>query len=454
MTNATDQPSVLVVEDDTHQREALVGLLSDAGFTATGAATVAEARDACANRPDAIITDYHLPDGTGLDVIKLAREQLSPPATLLVTAYGTIPLAVEAVREGAVDVQVKPIDPSALLATLRRSLRTRDLERENVRLREQLGERFDFPEFVAESPAMRRVLQQVRRVAGSKASVLITGASGTGKEMVAQALHTQGPDASAPFVAVNCAALPESLLESELFGHAKGAFTGATQDRLGRFEEAREGTLFLDEIGEVPLPIQVKLLRVLQEREVVRLGENQPRPTDFRLVAATNVDLEGEVASGRFREDLFYRLNVVRIHIPPLCERPEDIRPLAARFVKECASANGVPPRPLSDAALSTLITHPLPGNVRQLRNVIEGALLVSTEPHIQPGDLSLGPRAVDLAGARTLPEVLEATERRLIRDALRAADGATAAAAQALGIPVRTLRHKVQKFGLRDGKT
>jgi two-component system response regulator HydG len=301
---------------------------------------------------------------------------------------------------------------------------------------------------------MRRILQEVRRIAGTRATVLITGESGTGKEMIANLLHSKGPNPKAPFVAVNCAALPESLLEAELFGHVKGAFTGATQDRAGRFEEAEGGSLFLDEIGEIPASVQVKLLRVLQEREIVRVGENRPRSVSFRLIAATNVDLEAEVAARRFREDLYYRLNVVRMHLPPLRERPEDIRPLATRFVRECAEQNGVPPRPVSDAAMQTLTAYPLPGNVRQLHNIIERALLVATGTAIEATDLALRApgQSPDELGDGSLPELLEATERRLITRALAEADGVTAVAARRLGIPDRTLRYKIGRLGLRPG--
>ncbi len=447
---------VLVVEDDVHQREALVGFLGDSGYEVAAASDVDAAKhELRASSFDAVVTDFNLPGGTGLHVIQAAQELAHAPATLLVTAYGTIPLAVDAMRAGAVDVQVKPVDPQALLATLERALHTRALENENIDLRDRLNERFDFPEFVAESEAMRPVLRAIRQVAATRASVLITGESGTGKEMVAKLLHTQGKQPEAPFVAVHCAALPESLLESELFGHARGAFTGASADRTGRFEQAHGGTLFLDEVGEFPASVQVKLLRALQEREIVRVGENEPRSVSFRLIAATNVDLEREVAEGRFREDLYYRLNVVRIALPPLRERPEDIRPFVTRFIHECAASNDVPPKPMSEEALKALIACEFPGNVRQLRNVVEGALLVASGPEIQPHDLSLRtptslPSDVNLDG-QTLREALERVERRLIRRALAAAEGVTARTADVLGIPDRTLRYKIRKLGIRE---
>ncbi|MGE0191549.1 MAG: sigma-54-dependent transcriptional regulator [Planctomycetota bacterium] len=447
---ASDAPRVLVVEDDAFQREALEGVLSDAGFEVLGADDVASAQQAFTAAPDALVTDFHLPDGTGLDVIRASRGLAHPPAALLVTAYGTISLAVGAMREGAIDVQVKPVDPAALVATLRRALHTRSLELENAVLRERLG-REDVAGFVAASPALRTLLGQVARVAPSRATVLVTGESGTGKEMIASLVHRQGGAPDAPFVAVNCAALPESLLEAELFGHARGAFTGAHQERAGRFEEARGGTLFLDEIGEVPLAVQAKLLRALEAREIVRLGENRPRSVEFRLVAATNVDLEAEVAAGRFREDLYYRLAVVRLHVPPLRERPEDVRPLVARFLRDSAARNGVEVRALSDEALAKLVTYPFPGNVRQLKNIVESALLMAPGPRIEAEDLALPrPRAQALPEG-TLVEMLDETERRLIRQALAACDGVTAAAAERLGIPDRTLRHKIRRLGVRD---
>ncbi|MCA9313951.1 MAG: sigma-54-dependent Fis family transcriptional regulator [Planctomycetes bacterium] len=446
---ASEGPRVLVVEDDAFQREALAGVLGDAGFDVVAAEDVASATRALQTEPDALVTDFHLPDGTGLDVIRESRALAVRPAALLVTAYGTISLAVDAMREGAMDVQVKPVDPAALVATLRRALRTRALELENAVLRERLA-RDDGSGFVAASPALRTLLGQVARVAPSRATVLVTGESGTGKEMIAALLHRQGGTPDAPLVAVNCAALPESLLEAELFGHARGAFTGAHQERAGRFEEARGGTLFLDEIGEVPLAVQAKLLRALEAREIVRLGENRPRPVDFRLVAATNVDLEAEVAAGRFREDLYYRLAVIRLHVPPLRQRPEDVRPLVARFLKDSAERNGVPVRALSEAALERLVAYPFPGNVRQLRNVVESALLMAPGARIEAEDLALPSPRADALPEGTLVEILEETERRLIRQALAACDGVTAAAAERLGIPDRTLRHKIQRLGLR----
>ena len=446
--------TVLVVEDDPQQAAALGGLLESDGFDVTVSADAASAiAELSRRRFSALITDYDLPSGSGLDVIRVAHQQARRPAAILVTAYGTIPLAVEAMREGAVDVQVKPVDPAALLATLRRAIKTRDLETENATLRVRLADAFRLGGMIGESPAMRAVLEQVRRVAATQATVLITGESGTGKELVANLLHENGTDAAAPFVAVNCAALPESLLESELFGHLRGAFTGAMQDRAGRFEEAEGGTLFLDEIGEIPHSVQVRLLRVLQEREVIRLGENVARPVSFRLVSATNVDLERCVEDGQFREDLYYRLNVVRIAVPPLRERPEDIRPLALKFIHDAAERNGVRARPLSSGALDALVAYPFPGNVRQLQNVVEGALLVAGRDQVEVSDLSLPlPRngQGEPSPEAPLPVVLDETERRLIRAALVRSDGVVSKAADVLGIPQRTLRYKMRRLGLR----
>jgi DNA-binding NtrC family response regulator len=446
---------VLVVEDDADQREALAAVLASPDREVCAASNVADARALLASfAPDAVISDQHLPDGTGLQLLEESRRLPDPPAWILVTAYGTVSMAVDAVRRGAVDVQVKPVDPDALAATLVRALKTRELERENRELVRRLAEQPAPRGVVAESAAMKQAVALARRVAATKANVLITGESGTGKEVLADLVHREGPRASGPFVALNCAALPEGVLESELFGHARGAFTGAVRDHRGVFEQADGGTLFLDEIGEVAPAVQVRLLRVLEQRAVMRVGEGKERKTDFRLVAATNRDLAADVAAGRFREDLYYRLEVVRLHLFPLRERRADIAPLARLFLAQAARENGLASVPLSDAAIEELERRAWRGNARQLRNVIARALLLAAGRTIEPADLGAEEARGAEAGAPEgdLPTALEAFEKAFLVRALLAARGDVGAAARRVGVPERTLRYKLTKLGLEPG--
>ena len=443
----------LVVEDEEVQREMLADLLSSEGWAVTAVADVAEAKRALSGELfDVVVVDYHLPDGTGVEIICTAAAQTPSPACVLLTAYATIPLAVEAMRSGAHDIQTKPVAADLLLASVRRGLAHRNLTAANVNLRTRLQAVLSEPGVVAESQAMQSVLRQVERVAASQATVLITGESGVGKEVVANLIHDQSPRKGGSFVAVHCAALPSTLLEAELFGHVKGAFTGATETRIGRVEEAEGGTLFLDELGEIPLEMQVKLLRVLQERQIVRVGENTVRDVDVRVIAATNRILEEEVEAGRFREDLYYRVNVFPLRVPPLRERPEDIVPLAGLFLAEIAQRDGEGLRSLSDKAQALLRASELPGNVRQLRNWIEAASLLATEPVLTADDFPTAPGS----GARTgpvesgsLPDAVEQLEREWIERALLRAEGVRAHAAAALGIPPRVLRYKLRKYGM-----
>ncbi|MFM8979254.1 MAG: sigma-54-dependent transcriptional regulator [Planctomycetia bacterium] len=445
---------VLVVEDDRDQREALAALLADAGREVRAAATLRQAHDLLAAwPPDAVVTDYHLPDGQGLALLEAGRALPEPPALVLVTAFGTVSLAVEALRRGAVDVQVKPVDPEALLATLARALRTRTLEQENRALAARLAAQPAPAGIVAESQGMKQVLAVARRVAPSKVNVLLTGESGTGKEVVAQLLHREGARPAGPFVALNCGALPEGVLESELFGHVRGAFTGAVRDHRGCFEQADGGTLFLDEIGEIPPSVQVRLLRVLEQRTVTRVGEGKERKVDFRLVAATNRDLATSVAAGRFREDLLYRLEVMRIHLPPLRERRADVAPLARHLLAQAAQENGLRPVPLSEEALALLERQPWPGNVRQLRNVVASALIRTGGRAIEAADLVLEPggeaAGVLPAEGVDLPQALEAFERGWIVKALAATLGSVPQAAERLKLPERTLRYRMERLAV-----
>ena len=448
---------VLVVEDEAPQRALLCAFLERAGLSVEAAGGVSAARAALAAAgTDVVVTDFRMGDGTGLDVLAAARAADPSIGVVLVSAYGTVPMAVEAMRGGAFDVCPKPVDPDALVRVIERCVAARALAAENASLRARLSERVEFENVVADSGAMQDVLAAVRRVAPTSATVLVTGESGTGKELVANLLHEHGRRPKGPFVAVNTAALPEGLLESELFGHAKGAFTGAVRERAGRFEEADGGTIFLDEIGEVPPAVQVRLLRVLQEREVVRVGENRPRSVDARVVAATNRDLEADVAAGRFREDLYWRLNVVRLRLPPLRERAEDLPGLVERFVAAAAKRHGVPAPSFSRESLAALAAHPVPGNVRELQNVVERATLMAGGGVVRAADLPLAlaaPRERSAAGDAPggLDAAVEALERRMIAAALAAAGGVQTRAAKALGIGERVLRYKLQKYGMDD---
>ncbi len=441
---------ILIVEDEAGQRSLLETLLTGRGFDVETAAGVSEAT-AILDRepPDLLLTDYNMDDGNGIDVLRKARAVDASLGVVLITAYGTVPMAVEAMREGAVDVMLKPVDPDALLEVIGRAIRLRALRAENAQLRVRLHEQYSSSGVVAQSKDMQALLQTALRIAPTKASVLITGESGTGKELIANLLHEEGASPAGPFVATHCAALPESLLESELFGHAKGSFTGAVADRKGRFEEAEGGTLFLDEIGEIPPAVQVRLLRVLQEREIVRVGENQPRSIQVRLVAATNRDLEAEVAASRFREDLFYRINVVHLHVPPLRERKDDMAALIAAFTQECAEREDLAPLAFSQEALDVLQRHAWPGNVRELRNVVERALLLAPGSEVEAADLPASVRG----GGDTTPDGLEAAvsalEQRMIREALEEAGGVQTRAAALLGIAERVLRYKMKKHGI-----
>jgi DNA-binding NtrC family response regulator len=366
------------------------------------------------------------------------------------TAFGAVETAVAAMREGAVDYLTKPLNTDELLVVLERALEGVRLRRETVELRNQLQERYRFDNIVGSSPDMQQVFKSVAQVAPSRTTVLLTGESGTGKELIAAAIHHRSPRAQGPFVRLHCAALAESLLESELFGHERGAFTGADKRREGRFEQANGGTLFLDEIGEIPLATQVKLLRVLQEREFERVGGNQTLQVDVRVVAATNRDLKQMVASGRFREDLFYRLNVLNIHLPALKERACDIPALAVHFLKHYGRENKKKITRFSDAALNLLAAYPWPGNVRELENVIERAVVLADDDTIQAHHLPPELGVVTPRGdAPPIPGTTMADlERHAILKTLESVGGSTSKAADILQISVRKIQYKLQEYG------
>ncbi|HEY9249194.1 MAG TPA: sigma-54 dependent transcriptional regulator, partial [Rariglobus sp.] len=369
--------SVLIVDDEKHTRDGLRQALEE-DYDVSVAANAEEAFNQMDSQEfDVVLTDLRMPGKSGLKVIDKALALPNKPAVIMMTAYGSIDSAVEAMKRGAVDFLTKPVNIERLEVLIQRALKTRTLEVEVKQLNERLDEKFNVEGIVGHSEKLKDVIDRVRLVAPSKATILIDGESGTGKELIAQAIHQASPRARAPFIAVHCAALSENLLESEIFGHERGAFTGAMEKRVGRFEAADTGTLFLDEIGEISPSTQVKLLRFLETKSIERVGGSKPIQLDVRLVAATNRDLEKMVRDGKFREDLFFRLNVVRITLPPLRERTDDIPLLLAHYIRFFAEENGVPPLVLEPGALRYLQAYPWPGNIRELRNFTENAVVM-----------------------------------------------------------------------------
>lgn len=449
-------PTLLIVDDERSTRDGLRSALED-DFEVYTAAGLAEAKAILKSETiQLLLTDLRLGGDSGMDVLTTALERSEPPTAIMMTAYGSVDTAVEAMRRGAWHFVTKPLNLDEVEMLLKRALRNRSLETENRQLTEQIRGKSGLDRLIGRSPAIARVGDLVQQVAPTRATVLIEGESGTGKEVVAHTIHHLSGRPAAKLVIVNCAALSPQLLESELFGHEKGAFTGAAQRRIGRFEQADGGTLFLDEIGEIDAATQVKLLRALSERTIERVGSNTPVKVDVRLIAATNKHLRDLVDAGTFREDLFFRLNVVKIEMPPLRERREDIMLLASSFLSEFAEENGRPVKPLSDAAQSLLTRYPWPGNVRELRTAIEHGVVMSNDPVIDirhlPGfmyDLPVMMSAEATSGKINLdapPEFnLSALEANAIRSALEFAKGNRTVAAELLGVSRRTLQRKVK---------
>lgn len=449
---------VLIMDDEPAERRKIAGFLEAKGHEVVGVGSVPEAVDAIKReRFDVFLTDCNIPGVDALRTSDEARKINPDTAVIIMTAYGTIETAVKAIKAGAYDYLPKPVDPEQVALLIERVAERRDLIRENTELKEQLKERYKFDEIVSTSRAMEDVLNLAGRVAASNATVLLRGESGTGKELIAKAIHFHSARAGYPLIKVNCAAFPEALLESELFGHEKGAFTGATARRIGRFEAADKGTVFLDEIGELSAGMQVKLLRVLQEKEFERLGGNQTIRVDVRIIAATNRDLEAAIRDGRFREDLYYRLNVVSVVIPPLRERKEDIPALMDFFIKRYSAENRKKIAGVSAEVRDLLMRYDYPGNVRELENIIERAVVLAKAGTITTNDLPIHIRLPSGGGEVRLrkpegglKETLETIERGLILDAVKEAGGVQTKAAERLGISERVLRYKLRKYRIR----
>jgi len=447
---------ILVVDDEPAQREMISGFLKKQAFDVVVAETGARALELFRQDSiDLILTDQKMPHLSGLDLLQAVRAINPETPVILMTAFGSIEAAVSAIQRGATDYLTKPLNLDELLYRIRQVSDRYRIIAENRELREALGERHRIEGIIGESGQMLEVLSLVRRVAPSEATVLIRGESGTGKELIAKAIHFASSRASGPLVKVNCAALPETLLESELFGHEKGAFTGALTSRQGRFELADGGTIFLDEIGDLPLHLQAKLLRVLQEREYERVGSSRPINVNVRILAASHRPLEALLKAGQLREDLYYRLNVVPIFLPPLRERRSDLSLLIEYFLRRFAEKNGKTIRGLTPEGRDILLRYDYPVNVRELENIIERAVVLTRDDVIASGDLPLTVQEPETVADRdpqtNLTAAVEALDRRMIRDALAKSDGVQTRAAELLGMGERALRYKLIKYGFRE---
>ena len=444
---------VLVVDDERAVRVALDVNLTKAGHTVSLADTGERALEALRTSPvDAILTDLMMPGMGGMELLAEVKRSWPLTQVIMMTGHGTVESAVEAMRLGAHDFVIKPIAKAELLAILDRALRERALHEQVAQLQAAASERFGFENIVGNSPAMASVFDQVSAVAPSDATVLITGPTGTGKELVGKAIHFNSARRQGPLVQINCGALPSGLLESELFGHEKGAFTGAIRQHKGRFEQADGGTLMLDEVGEMPLETQVKLLRVLESGEFQRVGGTRTMSVDVRLVAATNRTLREEVHAGRFREDLFYRLNVFEIALPPLSQRMDDVPHLVEHFVQKFAAQHKRPVTDVSRPAMDTLMRHNWPGNIRELEHTVERAIILASTDTITRFELPEPVRSIDAPDPSepvNIAEVLRAKERELVEAALRAEGGVQARAARRLGVSRANLNYRIQKLGI-----
>jgi DNA-binding NtrC family response regulator len=446
---ANPRGRILVVDDEANARAALSEILRDEGYATETAADGFKALGKLEEfAPDVVLTDLKMPGLDGIAFMEKAKSASPQTVFVVMTAFGTITSAVAAIKQGAENYLTKPLDYEALSAVVERAMEKAKLLQETRSLRERLRERNAFGHIVTDDPKMRAVLDLVAQVGPSKATVLITGESGTGKELIAEALSAASPRANAPFVRINCAALAESLLESELFGHEKGAFTGAVARREGRFKQADGGTLFLDEIGEIPQGTQVKLLRFLQEKTFERVGGNETIKVDVRLLAATNRDLKAEIKKGTFREDLYYRLNVISIELPPLRDRRGDIGPLAGFFLARYAKENGRAVESFTEKALAILTGYDWPGNVRELENVIERAVVLCDAPQVDVRHLPPSLVPAQREGPPPIPgSTIQDLERFAILRTLEACGGSTSKAASILGISPRKIQYKLHEY-------
>ena len=461
---AQSTPYILVVDDELSMRELLEYMLTNEGYAVTCAETGREAISALEKKQfDLLLCDIRLGDITGLDVLRASKKHNPDNLVIMISAYATTETAVEAMNAGAYDYVPKPFDKDELLATIAKALELRSIEHEKKQIDDELKKNLHFGMVVGNSPAMRHIYKLIRQVSKTKTNVLITGESGTGKEIIAKAIHQESDRSDQPFMVINCGGIPETLMESELFGHKKGSFTGATNDKKGLFEIAHKGTVFLDEIGELSLPIQVKLLRAVQEKVFKPVGGNEDISVDIRIISATNKSLEEEVITGNFREDLFYRLNVIEIKVPPLRERKADLRALAQHFLEKYSTEMGKEITKFSSYALDLLRKYDFPGNIRELENLLERSVALSTTNIILPDSLALSlhkrrwiegfqDRRFDLdevAKGVALDSILEEIERGYLKKALDCSNGNKNKASELLGISFRSLRYRLDKLGI-----
>ncbi len=456
--------SVLIIDDELSIRQSLGGALRDEGYRVQMAASGAEGLEALrADRPDAVMLDIWMPGQDGLETLKQLKAEWPDLPVVMMSGHGTIETAVRAVKLGAFDFVEKPLSLERVLVLLQNSISAQELSRENQALRRQVHKH---KLLVGQSPPMKHIQSLIRRVAPTTGSVLITGENGTGKELVAHSIHALSPRFNKPFIEVNCAAIPEELIESELFGHERGAFTGATQLRRGKFDLANGGTLFLDEIGDMSLKTQAKILRILQEQKFERVGGSQTISVEVRVVAATNKDLKAEIARGNFREDLFYRLNVIPFVVPPLRDRKEDIPVLAQHFMKEFSAAHGKPERPFTPEGCSVLDAYPWPGNVRELRNLIERVVILTPEneqgqpvtaadllDHLKDEAPAPEIEAPALASGRSLRDARQEFEKDFILRTLKEQDWNVSRTASILGVERSHLHRKIKSFGIETSE-
>ncbi len=457
--NAFDPPAeVLIVDNDHAHAETVAESLERIGCHCRVATSGGEGAKQIEETPfDVVITDLVMNDIDGLGILGRAKTDQPDAEVILMTGHGTVPSAVEAMRSGAFNYLLKPLDVAQLRATVTKAIESSRLRRTNLELKRRLDERFGFEGVVGDSPQMRDVIERLKRIAPTNASVLIQGETGTGKELVAQSIHQNSPRKNKPFVALNCAALSENILESELFGHVKGAFTDASTDRVGKFEYAHGGTMFLDEVGDMPLPTQIKLLRVLENGEITRVGSNNPIKVNVRILSATNRNLEEAIEAGTFRSDLYHRLKVVTIRLPTLCQRSQDIPILIDYFVKQFVAQHGKQIRGMSPAARHKLMTFDWPGNVRQLRNVVESMVVVDYDGLLDlddlPEELAGTPEPIGQPTTSSLTALvgkpIAEIERLFVAETLRMTAGNREEAAKMLGIGERTLYRKIKEFGL-----